>query len=329
MSTSAVRSDSPRLAPEPRFWQRYSPHHEASLSGAGSLGLHVLVVGLLTLTAYLGWLQFAPRHKVMPWSVGTFAGDGGPAGGVPDGDNRLPGEATAPHQPAAEHGSPVPDPRPNLPAIAGVQAPKVVLPELSRPLQAGDVSGMMADLRKIQERPVAANPKSGVGLAGKDLGKGGPGGPGPGGGRIDQRTRRMDRWIMHFDTRDGGDYLRQLQGLGAILAIPTKDDYKIVRDLSKRPALLLDEDVRAIDRISWSDRDPRSVGQLMQALGLDLRPDHFYAFMPAELEQKLLRLELAFAGRQEEQIDRTHFRVVRTGARFDVIVAEQNPLKLP
>jgi hypothetical protein len=32
--------------PEEQLWKRYSQHHEASLSGAGSFAIHVLVVGV-------------------------------------------------------------------------------------------------------------------------------------------------------------------------------------------------------------------------------------------------------------------------------------------
>ena len=40
----------------------------------------------------------------------------------------------------------------------------------------------------------------------------------------------MLRWSMIFDTRTGMDYLNQLRGLGAILAIPTGADGKDLQD---------------------------------------------------------------------------------------------------
>jgi len=36
------RPESDRLPPEERFWQHYSPHHEAPLAGVGSFTLHGL-----------------------------------------------------------------------------------------------------------------------------------------------------------------------------------------------------------------------------------------------------------------------------------------------
>ena len=124
----------------------------------------------------------------------------------------------------------------------------------------------------------------------------------------------MLRWSMIFDTRTGMDYLNQLRGLGAILAIPTGADgktYKIVRNLHP-PAKLLDEDISKINRIFWVDDRPESVRSLMSALGYRQVPSHFVAFMPLELEQELFELEKTFAGRSEDQIDSTTFRVVRS-----------------
>ena len=53
---------------------------------------------------------------------------------------------------------------------------------------------------------------------------------------LTQRQKRVLRWTMLFDTRDGDEYAEQLRALGAILAVPGKDrEYLVIRDLSKRP----------------------------------------------------------------------------------------------
>jgi hypothetical protein len=139
----------------------------------------------------------------------------------------------------------------------------------------------------------------------------------------------MLRWTLLFNTRTGEDYVRQLRGLGAILAIPVKEgerpEYKVVRDLSQRPARLLDEDLSKIKRIFWMDDKPRSVREVLSTLGLPQRPSHFVAFMPHELEQKLLRLEKGYGGLEEDQIFETKFRIVERGGRFEPEVVEQTP----
>jgi hypothetical protein len=131
---------------------------------------------------------------------------------------------------------------------------------------------------------------------------------------------------MRFDTRSGNDYLAQLRGLGAYIAVP-KDaegkDYYLIRDLSQKPAKLLDEDVRELQRIFWIDDKPQSVAAIAQALGLREVPSHFVAFMPKELEEKLFKLELKFKGLREDDIFETKFDVVRQGGRYEPRVTSQ------
>jgi hypothetical protein len=47
-------------------------------------------------------------------------------------------------------------------------------------------------------------------------------------------------------------------------------------------------------------------------------------FLPLELENRMLELELAYMGtKAEEDIAQTHFQVVRAGGGFDVQVSSQ------
>jgi hypothetical protein len=178
---------------------------------------------------------------------------------------------------------------------------------------------------------------------------GGPGGPGKGPGKgpgpgvgpgkvpgqkatLSPRDKRRLRWNLRFPADNAHDYLRQLDRLGAILAVPVAErpevQYKVVRDLKARPARLLDEDLSKIQRIYWIDDDPASVRGVMQALGLRQRPSRFIAFMPAEVEQRLFELEKEAYEKQhgryeEERIYETHFRVnPRAGNRIEVVSLE-------
>jgi hypothetical protein len=140
----------------------------------------------------------------------------------------------------------------------------------------------------------------------------------------------MLRWSMLFNTNNAGDYLAQLRGLGAILAIPVKEgpegrEYRLVRDLSARPAKLLEEDLSKIQRIYWVDEKPQSVNDVMASLGVDVRPSHFVAFMPQELEDKLFRMEKAYRGRSEDEIHETKFRVNKTARGYEPEVIAQTP----
>src|SRR5438552_15844246 len=68
---------------EPRFWTRYSPHHEFPLSAATSFFTHVLALGVigLILTGFLGNLLGSGNRSPVPVGVITLAeGSGGQEG---------------------------------------------------------------------------------------------------------------------------------------------------------------------------------------------------------------------------------------------------------
>ena len=122
---------------------------------------------------------------------------------------------------------------------------------------------------------------------------------------------------------------RLIIAIGAFLAIPIAGsdpvDYKVVRDLSRRPANLLTEDVGQIQSIFWRDEKPESVRSMMAALGLDMKVDHFVVFLPHELEERLYRLEHDHRGRKEDEIAHTIFRIRLKNARYEPYVASQAP----
>src|SRR4051794_14095392 len=74
----SARSPEP---PEERFWKRYSPHGEMPLSFAGSLSLHLLIIGgLVIATLYLGSFLFKEKRS-LPVEPVRFGGGGGKVGG--------------------------------------------------------------------------------------------------------------------------------------------------------------------------------------------------------------------------------------------------------
>ena len=129
---------------------------------------------------------------------------------------------------------------------------------------------------------------------------------------------------MTFNTRDGNDYLRQLQSLKAILAIKNADgQYLVFEDLRRRPAVpVVKPDLKDINRIYWIDDRPESVKSLARALGIE-PPSQFIAFFPIGLEQELLNKELDYQHLAEDQIHDTRFQVRRAGAAYHPFVVEQ------
>src|SRR5262249_45039581 len=155
---------------------------------------------------------------------------------------------------------------------------------------------------------------------------GGP--PGPVGRLQQERTIRQQRWTMIFNTKDGNDYARQLQTLGAMIAVPeAKGRYRLIRDLSQRPAKGQIEDLSKIDRIYWIDEKPESVKSLSKALGIKPVPKHIVAFFPEKLEEELLSKELAFASRKEAAIESTQFAIKPTPKGFEAKVVSQTPAR--
>ena len=328
------------VPPEEQFWHRYSPHQEAPLSGVGSLTLHVLGFGFLFLAALIIAKLAGENPASLPVEGVSIQGGGG---GKVEGTSKDPGTALNKEDTPANPDAPPPTPdvaRTELPKDAvkdksGVDFPKEE--EAVRPLNSA-ADRLAALSEKARERLVLRDPPKAAPAGGGGTGSGGGtgagvgtgtgAGVGPGKGTMNQRTARMLRWTMTFDTRSGHDYLNQLRGLGAILAIP-KDgadgEYLVIRDLTPGRAKPAEEDVRKINRIFWIDSTPRSVVQIMQALGLNRHPSHFVAFMPEKLEQKLFELERDYRGLKEEQIFETKFRVNHTGRGYEPEVISQQP----
>src|SRR5438552_10612502 len=89
MTATAPVVSQPLIPPEEKFWQRYSPHNEAPLSGVTSTVIHVLAIGLLLLIVYAhSLMKIDDAARPLPVDVMKFgAGKGGPldAGGVGNG----------------------------------------------------------------------------------------------------------------------------------------------------------------------------------------------------------------------------------------------------
>jgi hypothetical protein len=172
-------------------------------------------------------------------------------------------------------------------------------------------------------------------------GQGGPGsmgGKGPGNGPVEGpgdgtmggiRAKRKLRWTIMFNTTSGHDYLRQLDTLGAILAVKSPDgELKSIRNLLERPAKLQSEDLQKLNRIFWIDDKPDTVEQLANAMALGFTPPQVIALFPYEFERALLDKELKFRGRKEEEILETRFQILmRGGKNYQIVVTDQRYLR--
>jgi hypothetical protein len=329
-----------QLPPDEEFWKRYSPHYEAPISGTTSFFGHLIILGAFAGLAYL-WLLLGWNH-VPPIEFQAVRMPGG-GGGNPNGVGDATGVGDGPKEDVngttpSEDVLPLPDRAP-LDKVQVDTARQIFSndDDAVRLIQGNNpnIDAMMKNLNKdvIDRLRDGMMPGKGQGGPGQGGGKGngrGPGeggGIGNGGGQLSERERRMLRWVMVFETQNPNDYVNQLAGLGAILAIPTKQEgeYHVIRDLHKRPAKPELEDVAKLNRIYWVDDKPQSVSGVMRVLGLPANVSHFVAFMPQELEIKLGEKELKYRGLAEDQIFETKFRVVRLGGgAYDVEVKQQS-----
>lgn len=341
MAPSATKSRS--LLPDEQFWKRYSPHHEFPLSTVASVGIHLIGFGLLAMIGYAVFSIVRDADKPIATRAVALAEEpSGGGGGRKDGAGNAPGVGDP-----AEDAVPTPPDRPENPVAptpektefdkvdrSALKLDSVADPTTQRLVEEGGrqvdaIAGLAASARK-RLGVLAGEGKGGPGKGGGDgTGRGKSGGSGVGDGTGDGasvRERRILRWTLIFNTRDGSDYARQLAAFDAILAIPdpkNEENYLVIRDLQQRPARPRVEDISEIKRIFWIDDKRASVQSLAIALQLKPVPRHIVAFFPPEFEEKLLRLELNFRGNQEEDITETRFDVFRSGGTYDVRVISQ------
>lgn len=334
-----TRAANPFLVPpDEQFWQRYSPHYEAPISWVSSVMAHVLIVGLMLIVAYLAY-RFWTVAPAIQFQAVRMPGGGG---GNPNGASDRPGDGTGPlveDTQGIEDRPPEPpefSDRPPLDKTQVTVAREVFEndKDVMRYINNGNpnIDAAMKNLTKdvlnklrdgLQPGKGEGGPGSGGG-EGTGTGTGKGSASGAGNKSLNQREKRMLRWIMVFETHNPADYINQLHGLGAIVAIPIgHDQYSVVEDLNARPAKLVAKDVAALNRIYWVDDKPNSVAGVLHTLGIARPASHFVAFMPQELEERLSKLELAHSGLREDEIFETKFKVVKEGGVYNVKVTNQ------
>jgi hypothetical protein len=328
-----------RPAPfEEPFWSRYSPHHEFPLSSATSIALHVLAfVGLIVAGWFVARLLEKGKLEVdtlemtvaggggKPGGEGNAPGDRPPVGGAENVDAAKNEEAkpTGPLPPESLK-TPIVDP---IEVIVSDKQDGRTINQANEAIQS--LSKLSKDVRSklfnnIGPGKGQGGPGSGGGRdTGKDKGEGAFQGPGK--SKFTSRQQRVLRWIMRFNTLNGNDYRRQLAGLGAILAFPQPNGgYMVYRDLNQRPIKGEEEDIASIKRIFWVDEKKDSIRSLAEAMDVPVPDGPIVAFFPEKLEAELLRKELNFKNKKEEDIEETHFRIRQSGASYIPEVTEQH-----
>jgi hypothetical protein len=323
--------------PDERFWVKYSPHHELPISSLASVAWHVFGLVLIVLVAFV--VSYA-RNDDMPIETVSMPGGGGNPLGVGSASGGSTGglvEATKSRDLPREARS-TDKANPDAPLtvsptdiFAGLTDDPEAQRKIAKIAERGtDALDRLNKLDKnLRDALAAGKGKGGPGDGGGRGPGSGPGdGDGSGLGKLSQTAKRRLKWTISFSTAGGIDYLRQLNALGGILAIavPPENEIKFIKNVMHRPVKWEKDDLARLmrERIYWIDDKPDSVQQLATGLGLNFVPDRIGAFFPKELEELLLRKELAHQNKREEQIRETRFQVIMRGLRqYDIIVVHQ------
>jgi len=331
-ATKAANPNQP-LPPDEKFWQSYSKHFEFPLSTIGSIAAHVFVFAFLVLLlkyAMNGKDKSSVPIRIVAVPEGAEIGDGGSEGAI---GGQSEGREDV-KQPTKE---PASDLAPEIPQL---QAPETVvsawLPEFEDNPDALNQFAQNEQVKNFSKMQDAIASKLRQGVQKRNNNPNGNGtsaengaGTGTGGTGGSTTAKRIMRWTLRFNTKNGRDYLDQLDMMGAVLMIPQPPDWKsakIIRDL-KTPNAGKEEDLTQFAQMQFTDTRPDSVRDVAVSLGLDFTPQYFTAFFPREFEEDLARKEKAYRGLREEEIAETVFQIVVRNRKTEVTVVEQRRLQ--
>lgn len=312
-----------RGPPEEEFWERYNRRLEFPLATVAAVLLHVAVAAFV-IFLFVKILSQGPDKSDVPVKLIQMTGDDdvgegmeGSGGGekLKEGENQFKAQQDV-------------LPTPEQLAQAEVAIKNIMLDDAGKlPVAAANKAAFVnADqelLKKIMGSRSGAGPGDGRGTTGET-------GKGPGGTGSDSTRARSLRWVMRFQTNDGGDYVAQLAAMGASILVPLPPENKqclFFHDLrNPSPRMATEDDLKSLaGQIKFSDTRPGSVAGVLGALRVTQPAQSFWAFFPRGLEDDLSRKELAYRNRRSEDIEETIFRVIVRGGSYEVVVVSQTP----
>lgn len=322
-------ADEPEAPGENTFWQTYSPQLELPIASVASVFSHVFLVaiGVFIVTQSEGCFRFQKDKAGVPIMLIEGGPDAVGAGSQGSGDtpNPLAVGESAPQQKDFDN-LPLPD---ALPQVQKELQERYAIEDPTgsitfSPEKAASYGALSDSLR---DKLLGVGQKKGNG--GTGTGDDGPG-AGPGGTGADSTRARGLRWVLRFKTSSGRDYLDQLGGLGAAVAVPAPPDFKnnmwVFRDVTnpQKPKAVTPQDFREFSgQIQFCDFKRDSVVQVGEALRLDFVPPYFWAFFPKTLEDNLAHKEKSFQGKPADAIEETTFAIVRRDGKFEAVVVGQ------
>jgi hypothetical protein len=354
-SSTSSSTRAPLVAPEERFWKRYSPHHECSLASATAIFAHAVTVGVLAIGG-IAVLFAEGREPTRPPDMSSVSIDTHGTSDFRDGGRpKLPGE---PDGTAKETESPwldgdrgVPDPGqdddlPPLPrsslelrAASAAASHDDVIPQLTKIGKDAEKRSNVPDISGSSAGPK----KTGTGGGPKgNRGEGGTGGPGREGGPVGSPRAQAEQEVKarrwQFDLSGlPREHAEKIDKTGVILAVPDPKagdvdprsaPLLLITDLKRRPAEI--QAARAgqfADSVKWYNVSRDSVNGLAEELKLPFMPRCFILLLPKDRETKMAQAEARYAQRKGNEINkikmtRFDFRL-QNGTYEPVVVAQQ------
>lgn len=293
------------------FWNKYSPNNESYVSLLVSFVVHVSLIALVMLLGWEGLRKAVIGDVNRRLGVSSVQVGGGASSGINETKND---DDTLKFIPKTKINND--DMNPDIPVKIDP------LPDDKVQVEKGGAKTLVdnANVKAKELSRMGENIKSK--LADSLKGVGGKAGTGVG----DGRGERMLRWVMIFNTANGGDYLSQLMDMNARIAFPDSKiagKFSIITNLGMKPLSIKDLDLSSISDIFWIDDKPQSVANLSRAIGLSLKVDAFVVLMPASVEEKLVKLEKnALQNGKEEDIEETRFSINKVSGRYEPFKAE-------
>lgn len=297
------------------LWNRYSPNGEFPLSSLASTAFHVLILILIPLLA-----MAVTRPDATPPTVTSVRVSDDSEAARGEGDEATPGDVLQAGDPS--------DLKPTDTPPQTVEAAKVDDVQDFKPTEKGVTE--QERQQKTQEnvekaQQAARNAASAVSDAkarlAKNLGKK----SGGGGGGAKGRAARPSRWILAHPEGSIEQHLAEYEGLGATLAFPSQGEkWRFFAKPSSEPRKSELKDLDTESRLYWVNDEPRAVSAVANALGVP-SANLYTMFLPTALEEKMLKLELAYKNLEEDEIRSTRFEIVKRGSGYDIIVVSQIP----
>jgi len=298
------------------WWQRHSSHGEAAWSAGVSLAMHIFLVLLIVVAA----TSFAPRQDPTPPSVDVIV-VGPEEDAAPDESSQLTADDTLEEvaQEPSEQQQVVIDSNPE--ELADVTEPEGI--DIVPPVH--EESDPNDEAKKAEEtlKRVKAAGEQQLERLRERLNNSGPSGAGGVGSGTGERGDRVARWVLKFPSHSDQHYLQQIDALGGMVAFPVEGGkWRYFRNVSSTRPKSEDRSLESETRLYW--KDVKTYHGAARILGMSSAP-MMCIFLPLELEERMLKMELDYQGLAEDQILTTHYETYSSGGKIDVKVRKQVP----